>query len=725
MKAPPTRRLAVVIALVPFMSCTPNEDDPTDETIDTGSEVDTESEPEFDSESDSESDTELDPEPLCIDRDRDGFRDGCDAALDCDDSDPLVSPSMPEIPGDGKDNDCEGGDLPPSDEIGIFVSENGDDSKAGTNLAPVATLARAVELAEQSGKVVFAANDTFRESVTTRVSLFGGYDRNTWQRQAKRTMLLAVDGAAITVLGDDVVIDNFHIEGQYDPEMNGIVSLGGTVYITNNLIFGCDPSGYTPKGFYGYPAVFGTRALGVHVAGGRASIVHNVIAGGSFSVTPLSNQGIDIEVDLEGTGILIENAQAELVANMLVGGGVMSQLSWDPYSYTGHIYPQSYGYDTSTNRMTSEAVRIVDGSVRLADNDIYQGHAGVIAFPYEGAILPPNLQLTAAVRGVHAINVEELQLRDNRFRIGAPQISSDYLPPGSQEPGYEIWIDGSLPSSSAAIAARQRIDADVESVALEVTGALMVTLDSNRIRSVPAVVGVASKKADSDVRASSVAIELTDCGGVTLTNNGAMPGETTVNSYAAEGTRVEALTISLRASGVEDCAAIHNTFLTTKAIGSGKSPVSVPQENVQSSATGILLEETSADLINNILQVENADQRAGLKNLDSDVLLAGNDLWFPTGTDSTGDICLIQTASECLSDIAQVDSCEFEGCTEAQSNFDVDPDVTSQFELNTSSAVIDRGVDPDDYGFEVDEDIDGEVRPQGEGFDVGADEVSP
>jgi hypothetical protein len=45
----------------------------------------------------------------CVDKDGDGFGVGKDCkVLDCDDSDPAINPWMPEICGDGKDNNCDG-----------------------------------------------------------------------------------------------------------------------------------------------------------------------------------------------------------------------------------------------------------------------------------------------------------------------------------------------------------------------------------------------------------------------------------------------------------------------------------------------------------------------------------------------------------------------------------------------------------------------------------------
>lgn len=47
----------------------------------------------------------------CIDNDDDGYGEGCERGPDCDDSDRNVNPSRTEVPGNGKDDDCQGGDV--------------------------------------------------------------------------------------------------------------------------------------------------------------------------------------------------------------------------------------------------------------------------------------------------------------------------------------------------------------------------------------------------------------------------------------------------------------------------------------------------------------------------------------------------------------------------------------------------------------------------------------
>ena len=76
----------------------------------------------------------------CVDLDRDGkyaIRPNCAQGTDCADNDPAI-PGPVEIPGDGKDNDCQGGDAPRPNDCTAAVDKDGDgyydDSLLGTQI---------------------------------------------------------------------------------------------------------------------------------------------------------------------------------------------------------------------------------------------------------------------------------------------------------------------------------------------------------------------------------------------------------------------------------------------------------------------------------------------------------------------------------------------------------------------------------------------------------------
>jgi hypothetical protein len=67
---------------------------------------------------------------------------------------------------------------PVSDACGVFVAKGGDDSNDGTRESPVATLARAVELAQKESGRVYACAETFEEAlvIDNRIEMYGGLD---------------------------------------------------------------------------------------------------------------------------------------------------------------------------------------------------------------------------------------------------------------------------------------------------------------------------------------------------------------------------------------------------------------------------------------------------------------------------------------------------------------------------------------------------------------------
>ncbi|MFT6399345.1 MAG: hypothetical protein ACJAYU_004110, partial [Bradymonadia bacterium] len=87
------------------------ETDPSDTAPDFGTAPDAESDGvTVDAENDAGDpggDAEADAVEGCVDRDRDGFGEGCSAGPDCNDENPEVSPGRAEVCGDGFDNNCD------------------------------------------------------------------------------------------------------------------------------------------------------------------------------------------------------------------------------------------------------------------------------------------------------------------------------------------------------------------------------------------------------------------------------------------------------------------------------------------------------------------------------------------------------------------------------------------------------------------------------------------
>ncbi len=106
----------------------------------------------------------------------------------------------------------------PTNAVGIFVAKEGDDANPGTREAPKKTVQAGADAALAEGKSVFIAKGTYTQSVTTSISLFGGYDFPDWHRDisANETTVEATSDRAVTVVSDDfeaiIVIEGMTIK---------------------------------------------------------------------------------------------------------------------------------------------------------------------------------------------------------------------------------------------------------------------------------------------------------------------------------------------------------------------------------------------------------------------------------------------------------------------------------------------------------------------------------
>jgi len=231
------------------------------------------------------------------------------AGTDCDDSDLLSNPGAPELPDDGVNQNCVGGDLILGNDTGVFVATTGDDANSGTMVSPKQTISAGANLAALTGKFVFVAAGNYTEDVETEVSLFGGYESSGWTRDmdANVTTINAELSTAVKVvetetMADDtnpVAIQGFFINGGSPADDNsyGVYNGDGTMTLANNVIDGGSPSEYDSNsyGVYnegvlklmentingGSPAGGGVTSYGVYNQGGVATLANNTINGGS------------------------------------------------------------------------------------------------------------------------------------------------------------------------------------------------------------------------------------------------------------------------------------------------------------------------------------------------------------------------------------------------------------------------------------------------------------
>jgi hypothetical protein len=113
-------------------------------------------------------------------------------------------------------------------DTAIYVSLTGNDTNAGTILAPKRTVAAGVAAAESSGHLVKVAAGTYNEGTgvpaADGVSVLGGYDPTDWSRTT--TAVTRIDGSPQAVLADadtGVTLDGLTLRGTAGPS-------GGSAY---------------------------------------------------------------------------------------------------------------------------------------------------------------------------------------------------------------------------------------------------------------------------------------------------------------------------------------------------------------------------------------------------------------------------------------------------------------------------------------------------------------
>ena len=139
--------------------------------------------------------------------------------------------------------------------------------------------------------------------------------------------------------------------------------------------------------------------------------------------------------------------------------------------------------------------------------------------------------------------------------------------------------------------------------------------------------------------------------------------------------------------------------------------------------TGLELEAGNYVLVNNIIQGSGGDQSAALAINDpaaSAVTLINNDFW------AAGTSRLMQVDTVIYGQAGDIDQCDWPSCEEASNSLDVNPALAALplGHLAADSQCIDAGVDPASWWADerIYYDVDGELRPQGATWDIGADE---
>ena len=198
-------------------------------------------------------------------------------------------PVCPEDPAEG----------PVPEECGIWVSASlGNDGNAGTQAEPVASLMRAIELANDGPERVYACGETWSETLVVPfgVSLYGGFDcEANWAYlgEPKRMMVTSPGPIAITWVADEPegkpsMLVDFYVEasdavepgassiGVFVRDVRPLTILRGEV-VAGNGADGADgePGDVNPPTKSGTPGTDGADACSAAVSAGGSSMELN------------------------------------------------------------------------------------------------------------------------------------------------------------------------------------------------------------------------------------------------------------------------------------------------------------------------------------------------------------------------------------------------------------------------------------------------------------------
>ena len=148
---------------------------------------------------------------------------------DCDDADPMAHPGMWEIPDDGIDNDCAGGDATLAD-LGnvIYVDGSYNGTEDGSADQPYSDLETAINVAPAGGVVAVAQGSYLADPYLDgdSVMVVGGYTPGaTWVRDGGRGTTSIVPTLSYETFhlsgGATLVLTNVTVEGPVlpDPEL--------------------------------------------------------------------------------------------------------------------------------------------------------------------------------------------------------------------------------------------------------------------------------------------------------------------------------------------------------------------------------------------------------------------------------------------------------------------------------------------------------------------------
>ena len=316
--------------------------------------------------------------------DGDGYGDACDDDADNDgvansaDNCPLVendAQSNVDGDGDGVSFDCDMDDEDAGvrrERDGIFVDiVHGSDSNRGTRSAPLASIAAAVDLAVQGGRLVYVNAGTYDVSdlmLPSGVGVFGGFANGDSEssRFATRdvrssgvtykTLLSRQDiSTTIVMAADDIVVGGFYIEN-IATEFDSIVP-AATVIISSGspTIDRCTISGNP----------LARQTAGVRITGGNSTITRSKIYGGGYD-----------GIGSSSLALLADDGKLKATNNILIAGDgrFATGVSFDGAEvlFVNNTVDGSSG---NSSAGVSEGISVSAGDPEIINNVVFTGAA--------------------------------------------------------------------------------------------------------------------------------------------------------------------------------------------------------------------------------------------------------------------------------------------------------------------------------------------------------------
>jgi hypothetical protein len=118
------------------------------------------------------------------------------------------------------DSNCDGIDGDKANAL--FVAPSGDDNNDGSFGKPMATVGKAVTVAQAQGKDVYVAGGTYDGKVSFlsangNIGVYGGYDPQTWQRSAANVTTLEAPGQVVGVSAPGIVLQLLSVHSTSGP----------------------------------------------------------------------------------------------------------------------------------------------------------------------------------------------------------------------------------------------------------------------------------------------------------------------------------------------------------------------------------------------------------------------------------------------------------------------------------------------------------------------------